>query len=427
MEESVVTDTENFSQVVVVVDHHAWFWLSFGDGHQSVDVLNRAERLLPELQSNGNVQLVESGLEVSLQSVRVREIDWVFYLVLKAECLRNNSSIAHLELGVVSQNVQNSSVCLPQELQPWNNKLSVGTVLGVVCRNTGHEHVFWRNDDSSVFVVFSIFVIFLELGSFCLQSGSNVVSLQLGIVQLGFGLVKELFHHSLNRLETILVSLNVLLVLVQTVLDKLTTSELHAQINKQKSNWLKISRNHRSGSFRADKVTGLSNLVHIGPTEDPYNEIIPPNELKFWQRQGAKRRKNIPEQYSANDRAILKSVRDRAYYQDTCFSIAGIRWGCGAIVGLVPVAGDVINVAISVELIRKANQIDGALSSPVVVKMIINVIIDFLIGLIPIVGDFITIAYKANTRNFQLLDELLVKRYSAVLSKQPLDPIATTN
>ncbi|OBA18753.1 uncharacterized protein OGAPODRAFT_92212 [Ogataea polymorpha] len=167
------------------------------------------------------------------------------------------------------------------------------------------------------------------------------------------------------------------------------------------------------------KKTGLSDLVHVGPYEDPYNEIIPPNELKFWQRKGAKRRKNIPSQYTPRDRKTLKSVRDRAYHLDQCFSVAGIKFGYGAIIGFIPMVGDLINLFFSLVLIRKAKEIEGGLPDTVAIKMAFNVLIDFLIGLIPFVGDFINIAYKANTRNFQLLDEHLVKKYSIALSQVP--------
>ncbi|GME89772.1 unnamed protein product [[Candida] boidinii] len=43
--------------------------------------------------------------------------------------------------------------------------------------------------------------------------------------------------------------------------------------------------------------------------------------------------------------------------------------------------------------------------------MTTNTLIDFGIGLIPFVGDFINIAYKANTRNYQLLENALLNNY----------------
>ncbi|ODV85636.1 hypothetical protein CANARDRAFT_28393 [[Candida] arabinofermentans NRRL YB-2248] len=160
------------------------------------------------------------------------------------------------------------------------------------------------------------------------------------------------------------------------------------------------------------KKTGLSNAIKIGNTdEDPYTEIIPNEELSFWQKKGAKRRRKIPTIYTPNDQAVLRSVQGKAYHLDLALHICGMRIGWGGIIGLIPAVGDIINLTLSMSLINKARQIEGGLPPDVLAKMTSNVIIDFLIGLIPFVGDFINIAFKANTRNFQMLERFLKKKY----------------
>ncbi len=88
------------------------------------------------------------------------------------------------------------------------------------------------------------------------------------------------------------------------------------------------------------KKTGLANLIKIGNTEeDPFNEIIQEEELKFWQRKGAKRRRNVPTVLSVNDQHILKSIRNKAYYLDLALNICGMRFGWGGVIGLIPAIG----------------------------------------------------------------------------------------
>ncbi|GME70779.1 unnamed protein product [[Candida] boidinii] len=161
-------------------------------------------------------------------------------------------------------------------------------------------------------------------------------------------------------------------------------------------------------------ITGLNHLITVGGSQqygDIYLETVPENELKFYQKRGTKRKKLIPQYYSLNDRRILKSVRDWSYWLDLSFSLCGVRLGWGGIIGLIPGIGDVICLALSLWLIRKATGIDGGLHNSIKVEMTTNTLIDFGIGLIPFVGDFINIAYKANTRNYQLLENALLNHY----------------
>ncbi|OWB57901.1 hypothetical protein B5S28_g3882 [[Candida] boidinii] len=162
------------------------------------------------------------------------------------------------------------------------------------------------------------------------------------------------------------------------------------------------------------KKTGLNHLITVGDSEqggDIYLETIPENELKLYQRRGTKRKKLIPQYYSHNDRQILKSVRNWSYWLDLSFNLCGVRLGWGGIIGLIPGIGDIICLVFSLWLIKKATGIDGGLHNSIKVQMTTNTFIDFGIGLIPFVGDFINIAYKANTRNYQLLENALLNNY----------------
>lgn len=85
--------------------------------------------------------------------------------------------------------------------------------------------------------------------------------------------------------------------------------------------------------------------------------------------------------------------------------------GWAGIIGLLPWIGDVLTLLFALQLVRKADQIEGGLPAQLRLKMMFNVTCDFLIGLIPLVGDFINIMYKCNLRNFVLLEKYLVEKY----------------
>jgi hypothetical protein len=78
-----------------------------------------------------------------------------------------------------------------------------------------------------------------------------------------------------------------------------------------------------------------------------------------------------------------------------------IRFGWDAIVGLLPVAGDLATAAVSLHLVGCARKL-GA-DGPLAVRMILNILIDFLIGAIPIVGTVFDVLFRANERNLLLL------------------------
>ncbi len=90
---------------------------------------------------------------------------------------------------------------------------------------------------------------------------------------------------------------------------------------------------------------------------------------------------------------------------DSRFRIPGtnIRFGLDFLVGLVPFAGDILTFTFS-GLLVIAMARNGA-SGMVVVKMLGNVLLDTLVGSIPLFGDLFDLSFKANRRNYRLLQE----------------------
>lgn len=88
---------------------------------------------------------------------------------------------------------------------------------------------------------------------------------------------------------------------------------------------------------------------------------------------------------------------------DSAFRIPviGARFGADAILGLVPVAGDLVGMGLSAYLILEARR----LGAPkwMLGRMAANVAVDTIFGSVPIVGSVFDVIYKANRKNMALL------------------------
>ena len=101
----------------------------------------------------------------------------------------------------------------------------------------------------------------------------------------------------------------------------------------------------------------------------------------------------------------LERIRVFADLMDSRFRIPGtkIRFGLDPILSLLPVAGSTLSYLISAYLVIEM-VIAGA-SGKVAIKMILNILLDAILGLIPFIGIIPDIFYRANNRNFRLLEE----------------------
>ncbi len=116
--------------------------------------------------------------------------------------------------------------------------------------------------------------------------------------------------------------------------------------------------------------------------------------------------------------ATLKRLDRFSYWTDSNIRIpfTSFRLGLSPIIGLVPVVGDFIGLVLSLYVLYEARRV-GA-SKRVQLKMIRNMVIEFLGGLVPVIGDAFDAVYKANTRNTELLRAWLHEQLE-VLPKQP--------
>jgi hypothetical protein len=101
--------------------------------------------------------------------------------------------------------------------------------------------------------------------------------------------------------------------------------------------------------------------------------------------------------------ASLARLETLAHLMDTAFVIPGInrRVGFDALIGLVPLVGDVAGMVISSFIVYEARR----LGAPrwLIGRMALNVAFDGVIGAVPLAGDIFDAAFKANRRNVRLL------------------------
>ena len=107
----------------------------------------------------------------------------------------------------------------------------------------------------------------------------------------------------------------------------------------------------------------------------------------------------------SSDKRGLREIEFLAKLMDSRFRVPGtdIRFGLDAIIGLIPVAGDLSTLVISgyMLLILARNGASGFLLA----RMILNVLIDAVLGMVPFLGDLFDVAFKANMRNLRLMEE----------------------
>ncbi|WP_240539880.1 DUF4112 domain-containing protein [Salinarimonas soli] len=92
-----------------------------------------------------------------------------------------------------------------------------------------------------------------------------------------------------------------------------------------------------------------------------------------------------------------------ARLMDSAVTIPGTNRtvGIDAVLGLVPVVGDLVSAALSSYIIWEARQL--GLPAWKIARMVGNVAVDTAIGAVPFVGDLFDVAFKANMRNLRIV------------------------
>ena len=105
----------------------------------------------------------------------------------------------------------------------------------------------------------------------------------------------------------------------------------------------------------------------------------------------------------APDPATVRRLQKLAYWLDDRFRLPGtnMRIGLDGLLGFIPGIGDAATALLSAYIIAEAYRLGVPPSH--LVRMGANVGIDALVGSVPILGDIFDVRWKANRRNVALL------------------------
>jgi hypothetical protein len=86
-----------------------------------------------------------------------------------------------------------------------------------------------------------------------------------------------------------------------------------------------------------------------------------------------------------------------------------MRVGLDALLGVIPVIGDLISAAMGAWIVWEARNL--GMSRWQLVRMSANVGVDTAIGAIPLVGDLFDLAFRSNTRNLRIIRKHLDRHH----------------
>jgi hypothetical protein len=117
----------------------------------------------------------------------------------------------------------------------------------------------------------------------------------------------------------------------------------------------------------------------------------------------ARQRHDRPAAAAGPDRRSIERLRQLAYLLDDRFRIPGTKYriGLDGLIGLVPGLGDAATTLLSLYIVLEARRLGVPVTK--LGRMGLNVGLDAVLGAVPLVGDLFDVAWKANRRNLALL------------------------
>lgn len=118
---------------------------------------------------------------------------------------------------------------------------------------------------------------------------------------------------------------------------------------------------------------------------------------------------NLPT--GTDPQSIRQRVESMEMVLERSFRIPGINYpiGLDAVIGLIPVLGDIITTAMGAYIVWEARNL--GVPKWKLWRMGANVAFDTVIGAVPVVGDAADLLFRSNTRNLRIIKKHLDKHH----------------
>lgn len=124
--------------------------------------------------------------------------------------------------------------------------------------------------------------------------------------------------------------------------------------------------------------------------------------------------RSLPE-IGRDPASIRKRIETMEALLERGFTMPGInrQFGLDAIIGLIPVLGDLITTAMGAWIVWEARNL--GMSKFQITRMAANVGVDSLLGLVPFVGDAMDFFFRSNTKNLKIIKKHLDRHHPSTM------------
>lgn len=112
---------------------------------------------------------------------------------------------------------------------------------------------------------------------------------------------------------------------------------------------------------------------------------------------------NLTKKEARRETEVEQSLETLSHYLDGLFRVPGVGWrfGLDSIIGLIPGAGDTVTTVASFYILAAA--VRYRVPKITILRMALNIAIDYVVGAIPFLGDAFDFVWKSNQKNMALL------------------------
>ena len=112
-------------------------------------------------------------------------------------------------------------------------------------------------------------------------------------------------------------------------------------------------------------------------------------------------------------RSIRQRIELMEHVLENAITLPGTKFriGLDAIVGLIPVVGDLITAGMGAWIVWEARNL--GMSKWQLVRMSANVGVDTAIGAVPLLGDVFDLAFRSNSKNLKIIRKHLDRHHPA--------------